>query len=313
VTEDRDPAHDLAEARRHGRAPRDREPMVARPEDRDLPLDAHLHTDLSPDSDVPIDAYAAAAVERGIAELAITDHVDFDPGAPAYDFVDFGTRERIVREAAERWADRVAIRFGCELTYERRYEADVRDHLARHRYDFTIGSVHIGQRSQYGKRRAASTAVAGPLAEIVAPYFAEVEAAARSGLFDTLGHLDVIKRYLAPWVPAAAFAAQPELYEASLRALVDSGTGLEVNTSGLRQTPRETYPPPWAVARFRELGGRAVTTGSDAHWIESFGFGLGAGYAILAEAGFETLAFRRGAARLAVPIPVGRSTPSRPG
>ena len=34
--------------------------------DRDLPLDAHLHTNLSPDSDVPIDAYCASAVERGI-------------------------------------------------------------------------------------------------------------------------------------------------------------------------------------------------------------------------------------------------------
>jgi len=49
----------------------------------DLPFDGHLHTDLSPDSDVPIDAYAAGAVERRIAELAITDHVDFEPGAPA--------------------------------------------------------------------------------------------------------------------------------------------------------------------------------------------------------------------------------------
>lgn len=72
---------------------------------RDLPLDAHLHTNLSPDSDVPIDDYARQAVERGIAEIAITDHVDFDPTAPAYDFVPFAQRERIVREAAERWAD----------------------------------------------------------------------------------------------------------------------------------------------------------------------------------------------------------------
>jgi histidinol phosphatase-like PHP family hydrolase len=39
---------------------------------RDLPLDAHLHTDLSPDSSVPIDTYAAAAVERGIAERVMT-------------------------------------------------------------------------------------------------------------------------------------------------------------------------------------------------------------------------------------------------
>ena len=50
---------------------------------RDLPLDAHLHTNLSPDSDVPVDVYAALAAERGIAELAITDHVDFDPRDPS--------------------------------------------------------------------------------------------------------------------------------------------------------------------------------------------------------------------------------------
>ena len=50
---------------------------------RDLPLDSHLHTNRSPDSDVPVDAYAAQAVSRGIPEIAITEHVDCAPGAPA--------------------------------------------------------------------------------------------------------------------------------------------------------------------------------------------------------------------------------------
>ena len=70
---------------------------------RDLPLDAHVHTDLSPDSAVPIDAYAASALAFGIAEIAITDHVDFEPGAPAVGYSTFEDRERIVRDAAERW------------------------------------------------------------------------------------------------------------------------------------------------------------------------------------------------------------------
>ncbi len=62
---------------------------------RDLPLDAHLHTNLSPDSDVVLDIYAAAALERGIAELAITDHVGFEPGAPAFGYTTFADRERV--------------------------------------------------------------------------------------------------------------------------------------------------------------------------------------------------------------------------
>jgi histidinol-phosphatase (PHP family) len=102
-----------------------------------------------------------------------------------------------------------------------------------------------------------------------------------------------VKKYLVGHVPPAAFAAAPEACEPALRALVETGTGLEVNASGLRQAPRETYPAPWAVARFRELGGEVVTAGSDAHRAHSFAYGLARAYGIAAAAGFEELAIRR--------------------
>jgi histidinol-phosphatase (PHP family) len=276
---------------------------------RDLPLDAHLHTDLSPDSDVPIDVYAAAALERGIAELAITDHVDFERGAPAFAYTAFADRERTVREAGERWGPRgVAIRFGVELTYDRSWEADIRDHLARHAYDFTIGSVHDRVQSPYHASGVRAWVQGRSLAEIVEPSFSEVEAAARSGLFDTLGHLDVVKRYLHPHVTTSDLAAAPELYEPILRALVDSGTALEVNTSGLRHPVAETYPAAPIVARFRELGGRAVSVGSDAHRRDHFACGLAEGYQEAAAAGFERLSFRRGGDRVWVPLPTDERT-----
>jgi histidinol-phosphatase (PHP family) len=271
--------------------------------DRDLPLDSHLHTDLSPDSRVPIDVYCAAAVERRIPEIAITDHVDFDPRYPAYGYASYEDRERVVREAAERWAERgVAVRFGVEITYEHAREAEIRDHLRTHAYDFVIGSVHIGPQSPYGKDRVAGWAAGRSIADVVAPYFNEVRDGARSGLFDTLGHIDFVKRYLHPHFQAADFAAAPELYEPILRALVESGTALEVNTSGLRQSPGETYPSTAIVRRFRELGGQAVTAGSDAHLGESFAFGLAAGYRAAELAGFPELSFRRGGQRVIVPL-----------
>jgi len=262
---------------------------------RDLPLDAHVHTDLSPDSDVAIDVYAATALERGIAEIAVTDHVDFERGAPAFTYTTFEERERVVRSAAERWGPRgVHIRFGAELTYDRSWEADIRDHLARHAYDFTIGSVHDRVESPYSPSRVAAWIAGRSLAEVVAPYFDEVEAAARSGLFDAIGHIDGVKRYLYPHRTPADMAAAPELYEPILRALVDSGTALEVNTSGLRYSIGTAFPHPAIVARFHELGGRAVTVGSDAHRAEHFAWGLADGYAMAAEAGFTELTFRRG-------------------
>jgi histidinol-phosphatase (PHP family) len=259
----------------------------------DLPLDSHLHTDFSHDSRVPLELYAAAAVERGIREIAITDHVDFLPGAPGYAAFDFGERERVIRDAAERWAGKVTIRFGVELTYEGRFEDQIREHLRTHSYDYSIGSVHAVLDSPYCRDRIEAFAAGKTVAEAVAPYFGEVQAAIRSRLFDTIGHLDQCKRWLRPWFSPADFATIPESYEPLLAALVESGTALEVNASGLRDNTGETYPGPWVVRRFGEMGGERITVGSDAHLPHSFAFGLEEACEIVAAAGFDRLALQR--------------------
>lgn len=283
----------------------------------DLPLDAHLHTDQSPDSAVPIDVYGARAVELGIAEICITDHVDFDPRDPAYRYTRFTDRERTVRAAADRWAkEGVTIRFGAELTYHQRWEEDVRDHLRRHRYDYVIGSVHDWPESPYWPSRARGWVEGRSLDEVVAPYYEQIIAAARSGLFDTIGHLDVVRRYLYPMITTADLATRPDLQEPALRALIESGTALEVNSSGLRYPGGETYPSAAVVARFRELGGEHVVVGSDAHSRGSFSARLDTSYGHLSAAGFEALAFRRGGDRVQVavprPLPVGTPDFLRP-
>jgi histidinol-phosphatase (PHP family) len=272
--------------------------------DRDLPLDAHLHTDQSPDSSVPIDVYAALAVERGIPEIAITDHVDFDPRDPAFEYTRYEDRERIVRGAAERWAkEGVVIRFGAELTYNTRWEDDVRAHLRRYRYDYVIGSVHDWPESPYWPLRVRSWIRGRPVDEVVAPYYEQIIAAARTGLFDTIGHMDVVRRYLYPHITTADLEALPELKEPALAAIVESGVSLEVNTSGLRYPGGETYPSAAVVARFRELGGERVVVGSDAHSRGSFAARLDESYRHLAAAGFEGLTFRRGGEPVRIQVP----------
>lgn len=266
-----------------------------------LPLDAHLHTDLSPDANVPIDAYAALARQQGVAEIAITDHLDFEPGAPAYAFADYERRLGQVREAAERWGGEPNIRFGVEITYQTRHEADIRKHLAGHPYDYVIGSVHVMRADPLASPARAAAWCAGKThRQASAAYFAEVEAAIRSGLFDTMGHLDFVKRYLVEHLGPFAYEPHADIYERLLLALIESGTALEVNSSGLRQKPAEPYPPPVVVARFRELGGERITAGSDAHLIGSFGFGLADAYGAIAAAGFRALTFRRGGERVLV-------------
>jgi len=258
-----------------------------------VPLDAHLHTDLSPDSRVPMELYAAQAFERGIPEIALTDHLDFLPGAPAYEYADYPTRVRTIRDLQTRWAGKVTIRFGVELTYETRFDAEIRRHLERHHYDYVLGTCHAVMDGPYTRDRIAGFVQGKTVREAVAPHFAEVMGAIRSGLFDTIGHLDQCKLWLHDWFKPEDFAAMPDAYEPLLQALVESGSALEVNSSGLRSKVGETYPAAWAVRRFRELGGQRVTTGSDAHLPQSFAFGLEQACDIVAAAGFDRLSLQR--------------------
>jgi hypothetical protein len=58
------------------------------------------------------------------------------------------------------------------------------------------------------------------------------------------------------------------------------------------------------VERYRDLGGERIVAGSDAHRIESFGFGLGKAYRSIVASGFSRLSFRRGGDRLSVDLSV---------
>ena len=92
-----------------------------------------------------------------IAEIAITDHVDFVPGTPAYDV-------RAVRASASGSSGRrpsagrrTASRSGSasRSPTTARYEADIREHLADHAYDYVIGSVHVYADSPFHASRVA--------------------------------------------------------------------------------------------------------------------------------------------------------------
>ena len=255
-----------------------------------------------------LELYAAQAAQLGIREIAITDHIDFLPGSPGFRYFDHEVRRKVIAEYAERWADRVRIRHGVEVTYESRFEDEIAEHMATHSYDYSIGSVHAVAGSPYTPDRVVGFARGKTVAEAVAPYFAEVERAIRSGLFDTIGHLDLCKRWLMPWFPVEALATIPQAYERLLVPLVGSGMGLEVNSSGLRYPERETYPAAWVVARFRELGGERVTVGSDAHVPKSFAFGLEEAAEIVAAAGFSRLSLERALDRGDLVLP-GRFRP----
>ena len=100
---------------------------------------------------------------------------------------------------------------------------------------------------------------------------------------------NLVKRY-----GSAAYGPfEPAMFEdeirAVLRAAVDSGVGLEINTSGLRQAPGEAYPGVAILRWYRELGGELLSIGSDAHHVEHLAAGIPAALDLARVAGFRAI------------------------
>ena len=249
-------------------------------------VDCHFHSEPSCDSRAPLAALCQQALHLGLSYLCPTEHADFDPQDICYGHLNVNAYSQAVADCRAQSAGHLTLLKGIEIDYQPRFDAEVRDFLAQHTFDFVMGSVHY----------ADGLYVGDGLLEAYDPdtayrrYFDAVRQAAASGLFDVIGHLDVLKRYGIPrW---GGFDPRRYAHEidAILQAAVETGTGLEINTSGLRQAPGQTYPCLETLRRYRELGGKVLTLGSDAHQVANLGQNIHHGLALARAAGFKAIA-----------------------
>lgn len=263
---------------------------------RDVPglVDLHVHSTCSGDGVSSIEEYARQGEVLGLAEIGYCEHVDFDPRDEGYGNFDAG-RYNEEMASARAAVDQVRLRQGIEITYQSNREEELIAWLASHSWDYVVASVHLvdytdgwaiisepGARGAYFASHTQHQAYG--------PYFAESLRAAQSGLGDVLGHLDLVKRYgVRQYGPLDPVVFEEEIREI-LRAAVHSGMGLEINTSGLRQSPGEPYPALTVLRWFRELGGEILTAGSDAHHADNLGSGITQALALAQEAGFRAIA-----------------------
>jgi histidinol-phosphatase (PHP family) len=257
-------------------------------------VDLHVHSTCSFDGVSSMAEYTRQAEALGVAEVGFCEHLDLDPRDRACNYLNAAgyVQEHAIARAA---SDGIHVRRGVEVTYQARLEEELRRWLAGHTWDYVVTSVHLVDYADgwaFVTEPSARTAYFASHSQRQAylPYFEEVCRAARSGLGDVLGHLDVVKRYgvqqYGPFEPTA-FA---EEIRAVLRAAIDGGLGLEINTSGLRQSPGEPYPALTVLRWYRELGGEVLTVGSDAHQAGDLGAGITEALAMARQAGFRAIA-----------------------
>jgi histidinol-phosphatase (PHP family) len=262
-------------------------------------FDYHVHTTRSVDCYTPIFASCTSAIARGVTEIAFTDHVDFEPADEGYGFYDYAGYLADIERAREHFGDRLVILSAAEIDFNTGTASQVEAFLGEHSYDFVIGSVHYGEHGEiifppYFANRT--------LDEVFVPYYEQIQVAAETGWFDTIGHLDLPKRY----APPSAGIYDALRYESRLRpifqALIDRGSSFEINTSGIRQGPKESMPAAPIVALYASMGGRQVTMGSDSHVPETIGYGFDETFAMLVANGIDEISTFRHRERTNVPI-----------
>ena len=123
------------------------------------------------------------------------------------------------------------------------------------------------------------------------------------GKFDTYAHLTYPLRYIVGehHIDIDMARYQKDIDEI-FSLLIEKDKPLEINTSGLRQPIGRTLPDESYVRRFKELGGKHVTVGSDSHFVEHMGAGIEQGMQLAKNCGFDSvLIFRQ---RQPVEIPI---------
>lgn len=267
-------------------------------------FDYHVHSDCSVDCDEPMAVTCAAAIAAGLTEIAFTDHVDFEPADPSTGYYDAERYFREVHAVRAKYGDWLTILAGAEVDFNTRRAGQAERFLAQHPFDFVIGSVHFflppgGGASEmiYPEIFAGRT-----LDAVYSSYLDEIRAAASTGWFDTIGHMDFPKRYAPLDRRDYDPARYRDSFEGVFRELIRTGTAFEINTSGLRRDAQAALPGPSVVRWYTDAGGTRITTGSDSHVAESIGAGISTTLAMLRLCGIEdVLSFRR---RVGTPVPI---------
>lgn len=219
-------------------------------------VDYHIHSLYSDGKSTYLEIISEAQ-NKGIIELGFSDHLCIHYPEWAVKMDDFDKLIQAFNDIKEIEAGNIKIKFGLEVDYIEDREDEIHKLLNRFPLDYTIGSVHyVGdwnfdtKENDYGKV---------DIDKFYQNYFRILQKAAKSGLFDIIGHADLVKKF--NYYPS--FNLNP-FYKTTAKIFAESGVAIELNTSGKNKPCREFYPSD-KFLEYCFLYNVPVTLGSDAH------------------------------------------------
>lgn len=253
--------------------------------------DTHTHSNNSFDAQNSVDDMCQSAAKCGLYAVAITDHCE----AP---LIKEGERSRYgyfdktipdsFREASAaklKYSNVLKVLCGIELGEPMHDSGCTQRALEYGDFDFIIASVHNirGFEDFYYLDYNMIN-----IDKVLNQYFDELLETAEFEHFDALAHISYPLRYIKR---DTGLVYDIHKYQDKIdliyKALIKNNKALEINVSGLYKDFGASLPDAYQVKRFKELGGKYITIGSDAHCAEDVGKDIEKGIEIARNAGFS--------------------------
>ncbi|CAM3701726.1 histidinol-phosphatase HisJ [Marinicrinis lubricantis] len=256
-----------------------------------MQIDYHTHHVRCGHAEGTLEEYVRRGIEIGLKQMGLSDHMPLLHVRPEtyYPGMAMPMEElpRYVEECLglkEKYKGQIELRVGLEGDYIEGYEEEIERIITDYPWDYVIGSVHfLGEWDITDYRQTAGWEGKDPY-QVYETYYDAVQKAAKTGFYDYIGHVDVIKR----------FGFKPEqstehLEKATLDVIRACGIGIELNASGMRMPIAEMFPSRRVLEYAYQIG-LPVTLGSDAHQPERTGQYLEEARNLLKEVGFTQIA-----------------------
>jgi histidinol-phosphatase (PHP family) len=254
-----------------------------------LPADYHTHTPLCLHAEGAPEAYIDRAIELGLAEYGISDHAPQHPEP----FDDWRMQEKDlpdyfewIARARHHAGDKITVRAGLECDWVCNNQAWNEELATRYDWDYLIGSIHYlggtGEEWDFDHTKWLGRWAELDIEHAWKTYWKEYARMAKSGLFDFLGHPDLIKKF--GYFPKGDLR---RFYEPVIEVVAEAGVAIELNMAGLYKPCEEAYPS-MDFLQLAASAGIPITLSSDAHAPSEVGRNFEQGIAMLREVGYNS-------------------------
>jgi histidinol-phosphatase (PHP family) len=244
-------------------------------------MDYHHHTNHSFDSTASMIEVCKKAIENEIQEICFTEHFSVNPLAPTYGHIVFENYLHEIRECREKFHSQLIVKAGIELCEPHLLKDQYDEILQPLDLDFILGSVHNlnNQKLRLALNEDPATAYER--------YFNELLSMVSASDIDIIAHFDLMKRYAYKEHGLYDVQEYQEIIELVLKKAIDRNIGIEINTSGLRTSLKQTMPSIEIIQLYKDLGGEILTIGSDSHKADTVGANLTDALSLAKDCGFK--------------------------